>query len=768
MALQEFKEGTDIITAGTPINAIYIIKTGNVRVTYPGGSFVLNPMDVLGVCDISSEKYIFSYSADTDVSLLVFPIKDMSSVSSLCKSNPDITRLLFTSTINQVKAVLQKYQSLKEILNLAHQNAIDYYEYYADVTVKNGIVTRSLEQFDCFTDFLIENDLPGWMLDYYNSCASFSPEINNALPQYYLFVVGFIFRGSDDITDVLSLIDRLSRLTEEKMSVFIQENCIDMFDLYTGLLFRLPAGSDDFNALSDKINELIEFIKFTPGIDTDLVHERVSAYLTRRQGLSFATSPTSDDANDESKERSSRNEEVILANSLDSILDYSGVDDDVRNRFKKSIGLYKKMADRNGSDDASRKLRQEITSLFYEVYSAAVKQAIIDEVVPTIIKMFLNFGYVDEELAGAENTAYLSNIADSFNGDEELGVYTALEWLRAIYLGKKDPGRNEFDTDYFAFLHEEKIQGNITEDEEKRLSADCDKRLQFEIDNMFRSVNKVTFGRISTFCPVFSDHNVLKPLPSSLVTPDNINECLKKIKEVDYSAFYHETIYTNEKAGISKEYISININPNIILMPNIGVRGVMWQEIEGRKRTTPARFAISAFHLEDLPITTVRLVGEYRWEMCKRIQGSRWNDVTDRSLTSEYFDYVQFYKKNNELSQETKEKIRQSLIKCKNSFKEMFVRDYATWVLFEGTGSPRLNKLVRTMMLTYCPFPKSLRVQMASNPLFTEIIERYEIKTKQKLHHMENVITKLNSSGISVPSELLKQVKFIDGEIEAK
>ena len=41
-------------------------------------------------------------------------------------------------------------------------------------------------------------------------------------------------------------------------------------------------------------------------------------------------------------------------------------------------------------------------------------------------------------------------------------------------------------------------------------------------------------------------------------------------------------------------------------------------------------------------------------------------------------------------------------------------------------------------------------------------------KTKRKLHHMENVITKLNSSGISVPSELLKQVKFIDGEAEAR
>ena len=55
------------------------------------------------------------------------------------------------------------------------------------------------------------------------------------------------------------------------------------------------------------------------------------------------------------------------------------------------------------------------------------------------------------------------------------------------------------------------------------------------------------------------------------------------------------------------------------------VRGVMWQEIEGRKRTTPSRMMLSLFQMEDLNNILVRLTGEYRWEMCKRIQGARWN-----------------------------------------------------------------------------------------------------------------------------------------------
>ena len=64
---------------------------------------------------------------------------------------------------------------------------------------------------------------------------------------------------------------------------------------------------------------------------------------------------------------------------------------------------------------------------------------------------------------------------------------------------------------------------------------------------------------------------------------------------------------------------------------------------------------------EDLTKTIIKLCGEFRWELCKRIQGARWNDISEHSLTSEYFDYVQYYRKNNELSPEAKEKIKNDM-----------------------------------------------------------------------------------------------------------
>ena len=168
------------------------------------------------------------------------------------------------------------------------------------------------------------------------------------------------------------------------------------------------------------------------------------------------------------------------------------------------------------------------------------------------------------------------------------------------------------------------------------------------------------------------------------------------------------------------------------------------------------------FSQEDIQVLLVRMTGEYRWEICRRTQGARWNDLSDPSLTSEYCDYIQFYKKNNELSPEAKEKIKTALTKARNSFKEMFVRDYIIWVLYEGKGSPRMNKLARKILFTYCPFPKEIRDKLISNPLYGEVIEKWKLKKAQEIHRFSNAVKKIENSGKNVPEELRRQQAFLE------
>ena len=167
---------------------------------------------------------------------------------------------------------------------------------------------------------------------------------------------------------------------------------------------------------------------------------------------------------------------------------------------------------------------------------------------------------------------------------------------------------------------------------------------------------------------------------------------------------------------------------------------------------------LSVFSLEDLQTQITHLVGEFRWEMCRRIQGARWNDLSERSLTSEYFDYVQFYRKNHELSTDAKEKIKTSLQKARNSYKELFVQDYMTWILYESNGSPRLNKVARNIIFTYCPFSHAYREALRSNPLYTDMFDRYDIRLGGQIHKLENVFAKFTDK---VPEELQQQMNYL-------
>ena len=187
----------------------------------------------------------------------------------------------------------------------------------------------------------------------------------------------------------------------------------------------------------------------------------------------------------------------------------------------------------------------------------------------------------------------------------------------------------------------------------------------------------------------------------------------------------------------------------------------MWQEMVGRNRLTPAGMMLPIFQLEDLEKIMIRIVGEYRWEMCKRVQGARWNDVTDPSLTSLYYDFLQFYKKNPELSTDTKEKIKTGLQKCKSNFKEYFLTDYMTYIMFESKGSPHLVKNARAILFSQCPLSAPFRQTLSSNPIYQELLEAHGRSVAERCRKLDNLGKKLLSKGEPIPEAMEAEIAFI-------
>ena len=92
----------------------------------------------------------------------------------------------------------------------------------------------------------------------------------------------------------------------------------------------------------------------------------------------------------------------------------------------------------------------------------------------------------------------------------------------------------------------------------------------------------------------------------------------------------------------------------------------------------------------------------------------------------------------------------------------MFVRDYISYILFEGTGSPRLTKPARSTLFTYCPFAKPVRNTLGGNPIFKEMMERYDARQKQQIHKIDILIKNVENSGHEVPKEIRDEWDYLN------
>ena len=187
---------------------------------------------------------------------------------------------------------------------------------------------------------------------------------------------------------------------------------------------------------------------------------------------------------------------------------------------------------------------------------------------------------------------------------------------------------------------------------------------------------------------------------------------------------------------------------------------MMWQETAGVKRDTSARFVFPVMTIYSLQDMMIETCGRFRWEMCRKIQGMRWNDITEKSLTSEYCDYIQYYRKNRDLSTEAKEKIKNTLWKSKNNYREVFISDYIGWIKYEAGGSFRLNRVARDILFRYCPFAKKYRDALEANPMYQDIISRFKIFQERKLRHIDGFRTRYEKNGGEMNMELQENMNF--------
>lgn len=758
-AVNQIPGGTVLFSENEPVRYVCAIIKG--RITAKNESFKI-PMgsgSFVGVCDSYVGRYLTEYVAEEDSMLYAFPVTGREELRTMLVTNDKDYRGLM------VNALAKFFFELLKINKEYHAAAEELYQHLSEghLRYKSFSGSSGIPALSQIRRFETMSALSKKKYSYYEELAKVPAAVQKSFFSCGLEISLF------HMEELSSYVAELMLDTMEVCSYLEEHFPLLYNDGEQNLLFqtiRLTYGMEKTGKAPQELFSMVdELLESFNRLESILYAHMGNPPMIRRERLEklyYALLSKTDLTGSDSTVTTEDDEKLYreLKNSLKQILSFAGLDPDKTKEFTEAMNQFAESRDRMSTEDEGRLLRRRISDGFYKVYPAVFLQARKEETLPKAVELFLNFGFADERLLTKEQVLQLCRIRLQTNETYSCNIYTIPEWLELVYTGKREPSKNEFDMEYSEMLRERKKLREITPEQEVKLQKDVTKKLEYEITNMFRYNHRIVNGQPSTFVPVLCSEQFLTSPERAALTKERMGQVIAKYRNIDYSVFYRELTYADAEAHIEKEYEMKEVVPDIILFPACGQNATMWQEISCKRRDSAGRFLFPALVEGSLDDLVVRTMGRFRWELCRTMQGTAWNNIQYKSLTSEYADYIQFYRKNKELSEERKEKIKAQIVKGKNNTREIFLIDYELWIKAESAGALRLNKVVREILAMYCPFNREIRNALASQPAFTEAVQRFQREMTKKVRELELRYHALAKQGIELTQPLKDTLSF--------
>lgn len=766
-AVNQADKGTVIYSANESIDSICIVLKGRVLSLNDGVKILLGSGSFLGISDMYNGKMQSSYIAYDDVTLYCFPINNKDELSEIFNTNKDYKGLTISSLSKYIAELEKVFTSLKTNADKLYNFIQLSYTNYIETGKKLKYTTNTIDSIKDMEEYYSESIIDDRKLAYYKEASKTSLEIWKGFCNTSDIVTFYLI---DEMTDLISWLNleciNLSNYISKIFDGLMNSSDSCLFKGFAALAISIEEQGGYNNELIQIIDNIIDQINIIEKLFDEKVGKKLFVDRNKMEEIYYLLLSNDSERKEqvETGFQFSQDESAQaindLNNSFNQIMLYAGYDPDKAKEMEKNIIDFINLKDKNAIDDNVRLLRRKISSQFYEIYELVFFKAMNDKNLPRVIDLFLKYAFLDERLFTKEQLKELYYLNENIEETRPCKVYNIKDWLMLIYSGKKEPSKNEFDLDYTDMLRERRKKSEITEAQEKELLRNLNAKVTYEIQNMFRYNHRIVNGQITTFVPFLWGEELIKGISKLIVTAKSVNQAVTELLEIDYSAFYREVLYVDAANKIAKEYIMKDVYPDIVLIPTAGSNGVMWQEISGKRKNSEGRFFLPIFCEVPLRELMVKLFGRFRWELCRSIQGTSWNNIKYKSLTSEYADYIQFYRKNRDLSEEAKEKLKTQIQKGKGNYREIFLIDYEAWIKGESSGALRLNKVAREIIATYCPFKKEMRMKLANQPLFSDAMERYNRNTMKKLKELESRYRALEKDGIELTEELMETLMF--------
>ncbi|MBQ1681779.1 MAG: cyclic nucleotide-binding domain-containing protein [Agathobacter sp.] len=743
MKVLEFKKGQVIASRSDKVMEWYLVQKGTVLQKFELEDIELETNSIIGI--LEAEWFICDYVAKEDTTLIVIPCKDAADLEKLLRTHGNFRPLFLRAAIMQRHKAFSLYSKLSTKCYMMHSYTERFYTEYSEIAQENMIPERPFPKIENFEPIFMTHKAADWEIHFCNSLVGkYFSEYMQMMMKDEALTVGAIMEASAQMRRVTQGIEEMVNYLMFNKDIIYSEHEDGLFHLLYDLATTLHAESKPTDQIKDSLNRVIELMKklgiFTKGQigACEQANENYSQVKDKKEYF-----------------------DVTRIDCVEHIMKYAGFETAQAQAYKKDLDDFREIPDKSSLEPEQFQIKKRITKTFYDIYEKAFMRSVkVNEELDPVMVMFFNFGFMDVDFLGEDKINSLVSLVERMSFFRSANVVTAYEWLCKIYRGEEEPSRSELDMDYNQYLVDEKKNGRITAEQLAELKTNQDEKVKFEIRNMFTSGHRITYGRVTSFLPVLSGEEMMSSVEKMAVTAEKIREATNEVRNIDYQAFFHDVQFVDPEHGINNETFKKEILPYVILMPTLGSKGMMWQETAGIRSATPGRFLLPIFSSMDLSEQMIELVARYRWEYCKHVMGVRWNDIREKSLTAEYSDYLQFYKKNHDLSQEAREKVKSQLTRAKNSYREVFVKDYVNWLKYESKGGFRLNKVARNILVTYCPFAADIRAELNLNPMYENAFRKLNAENLKNEQRLNMLYDRYEKAGGEITAEFKENLKY--------
>ncbi|MCR9144808.1 MAG: cyclic nucleotide-binding domain-containing protein [bacterium] len=805
--------GTVLFEAGTTAGLLTILHKGEVIALnrlYKQGKrrmYRLGPNSVIGFGSLlSGGKHEVHYITATDCVISAFPVRGEFTKMILGKLN--VGMMAVRSMLNEAMAVQHSVKAMASYLGgiskLIDNLAIAYFKCNAQpfeqapesedgpavgdvidpVVSAARVVVAEFQQSggqipEPITQIWLQGDHSSILKKSYEFESRFDLEEFNFLRRLLALPVniqGAVYKADIKVLEGLC----------HKLNKIINGGVQELYGLHEGVdvaMESIVVGdycyAEKFFLLSDllssgftsvPISEFSTILKF--------VHQNAESLLKNYQQLQGVNFPNSSPAIEKIQSFLNSNEEVKqveeaqahtesvgadieairkdLAGSAGKIMSFLQMPAEDTKAIVQNLKKFKTMQNPMDSGGDPRKLRRQIGQTYWKVYEKAYyKYKESRGNVPTAVKLMLRYGFFDEELLDDEHLGVLYNLEDTTRTSHP--VVDVISWLDKVGNKEEPCSVDEMGMTYFEKLkNDNKQMGWKRESDLPEEYNTAEKRISYEIQNFLEVNTRLTSGTPTTAFPILTRYQITVPLERSFVTAERLGQEIDNVLAIDFSAFHREVIINDEERNIIKEFVQNQVIPNFIIVPSIGTKVMMWQDVSTRNKSSQGRLVVPVFATADLFTLVLEACAAFRWELTKTIMGADWNNVSQSSITADYTDYVQFFKKNRDLSSEVKEKLGAEFKRFRSD-RDRFTNDYITWIKFESEGVLKMNKVARSIMYRHVPFATKIRENISTQPAFIDIHTRFKNIRNRKLKELENRYRKY---GDDMPPELQENIDF--------